>query len=128
MLGLDSLKRALACSLLAVVCGSLAGTAAAADRAVVSSPADWSSTLTWSGGAVPGVSDNAFVGSTTPAGALASATVSLSQNVTAGNVYLGHDDATSGTLELGNFTFTANQFFFGYVGSGTITAAPLSDA
>lgn len=107
--------------LLAAICVLLdVGHLAAADRAVVSS-GSWSSTSTWSGGVVPVAGDNAFVGSTTPTGALSNATVTLFQDVTAGNVYLGHDTGTSGHLDLSNFTFTAQDLYFGFVGTGSIT-------
>jgi hypothetical protein len=99
--------------LLAVII--LAAPAAAADRFVVVS-GDWSSTSTWSGGVVPTVNDNAWVGSNS----LATATVTLSQNVTAGNVTLGRDGGSSGTLDIGNFTFTAGNFSFGQNGAATI--------
>lgn len=105
-----------AVALTAITSGGLA----AADRAVISSPGDWSSTLTWSGSAVPGTNDNAFVGGTTPSGALSSATAFLSQDVTTGHVYLGHDSGTNGTLDIGNFTFTAQDLYFGFVGTGAI--------
>jgi hypothetical protein len=82
---------------------------------------NWNSVNTWSGGTIPGLSDNAFIGSTTPAGALATAVVSLIQDTTAGSVYLGHDTGTSGTLALGDSTFTASTLYYGFVGTGAIT-------
>src|SRR5262245_50487808 len=103
-----------------VVLGFVVVRAPAADYGVISS-GSWSATSTWSGSVVPGVNDNAFVGSTTPGTAIPTATVTLTQNVTAGNVYLGHDTGTSGTLALGDFTFTGQDLYFGFVGSGAIT-------
>src|SRR5262245_26870070 len=79
----------------------------------------WSAPSTWNGGVIPGTNDNAFIGSSSP-GAL-SATVTLTQNVIAGNLYLGHDTGTSGVLALGEFTFTGNDLYFGFVGTGSIT-------
>jgi hypothetical protein len=87
----------------------------AADRFVVVS-SDWSTPSTWSGGVVPTVNDNAWVGSSS----LATATVNLSQNVNTGNVILGRDVGTSGTLDIGNFTFAARDFTFGQNGAATI--------
>jgi len=91
------------------------GPLAAADRFVIVS-GDWSNPATWTGGVVPTVNDNAWVGSSS----LATATVNLSQDVNAGNVILGRDVGTSGTLDIGNFTFTANDFTFGQNGAATI--------
>src|SRR5436309_233486 len=50
---------------------------------------NWSSVATWTNG-VPGIPDNAYIGSTAPAGAAATATVALSQNTTGGAIYLGN--------------------------------------
>ncbi|HSQ56446.1 MAG TPA: hypothetical protein VLM40_11955, partial [Gemmata sp.] len=96
------------------------GNLAANDYGLVVS-GSWSVATNWSDGVVPGMGDNAFVGSTTPSGALSTATVSLTQDVSAGNLYLGHDNGTSGTLALGDFTFTGKSLFFGFVGTGSIT-------
>src|SRR5688572_19651203 len=86
--------------------------APAADRFVVQS-GDWSATTTWSGGVVPTVNDIAWVGSAS----LSTATVNLSQNVTTGHVILGRTSGSLGTLDIGNFTFTANDFTFGQSGA-----------
>ena len=89
--------------------------APAADRFVIVS-GDWNSTATWSGGVVPTVNDIAWVGSAS----LATATVNLSQNVTTGHVILGRTAGSLGTLDIGNFTFTARDFTFGQSGAAAI--------
>jgi hypothetical protein len=89
--------------------------APAADRFVVQS-GDWSATTTWSGSVVPTVNDIAWVGSAS----LSTATVNLSQNVTTGHVILGRTAGSLGTLDIGNFTFTANDFTFGQSGAASI--------
>jgi hypothetical protein len=66
----------------------------------------WSNGSTWTTGTVPGSSNNVFIGSTTPAGAAMTATVTLTQDQSAGNVYLGYGAGTSGTLDLGGYTLT----------------------
>jgi hypothetical protein len=99
---------------------SITASASAADIGAVAN-GNWNSVNTWSSESIPGTSDNAFIGSTTPNTALAIAVVSLIQDTTAGNVYLGHDTGTSGTLALGDSVFTASTLYFGYVGAGAIT-------
>jgi hypothetical protein len=107
--------RRMAIALLAAV-PSLAN---AADTGAVGN-GDWSSVATWTNG-VPGATDNAYVGSTFPSGAAAAATVTLSQNSSAANVYLGDGLGTTGTLDLNGFKLSANNLFLGANGgSGSI--------
>jgi hypothetical protein len=85
--------------------------ATAADTGAVAN-GNWSSATTWTNG-VPGALDNAYVGSNYPAGAAANATVTLSQNSSTGNLYLGEGAGNSGTLDLGGQTLTASRLYLG---------------
>jgi hypothetical protein len=84
---------------------------------------NWSSSTTWTpSGGPPGAGDNAYIGSTYPNGAAASATVMLTQNQQANTVVLGYGAGTSGTLNLGNFSLTATNFLLGFNGgTGAVT-------
>jgi len=84
---------------------------------------NWNSSTTWTPiGGPPGASDVAYIGSTFPSGAAATATVLLTQNQQANTVVLGYGAATSGTLNLGNFNLTANSLCLGFNGgTGAIT-------
>jgi hypothetical protein len=119
---------ALAVSLL----GALPGPATATDTGAVAN-GNWSSAATWTNG-IPGATDNAYIGSTYPTGAAATATVTLSQNSAAGNVYLGNGAGTLGTLDLSGFTLTANVLSLGQssgtgsilrTGGGTVSVASM---
>lgn len=77
---------------------------------------NWSSPGTWTLNAVPGSSDTAYIGSTLHNGAAASATVILTQNQQALEVYLGYGTGSSGTLNLGNFNLTATNLYLGFNG------------
>jgi hypothetical protein len=65
-------------------------------------------TSIWTGGGTPGASNNVYIGSSNhPSGAASSATVTLTQNVSASNLYLGYGSGTSGTLKVnGNALLT----------------------
>jgi hypothetical protein len=76
---------------------------------------DWSNAATWTNG-VPGASDNVYIGSTAPTGAAAAATVALSQNSSAGNVFLGNGFSTSGALDLAGQVLAANHLYLGSIG------------
>ena len=97
----------------------------------------WSNPATWTpAGGPPGASDNAFIGSSTPSGALSTATVSLSANQAVNNLSLGFGGGANGTLDLGGFTLTVGTTLdigpFGGVGTiartggGQFTAANLT--
>ena len=59
----------------------------AQDVGTVSS-GNWENGSIWTTGAVPGSSNNVYIGSTYPIGSAATATVTLTQNESANNVYL----------------------------------------
>jgi hypothetical protein len=81
---------------------------------------DWSSAATWTNG-VPGANDNAYIGGLYPTGAVSTAAVTLSQNSSAANVYLGNGAGTTGTLDLNGFNLSANNLYLGQnSGSGGI--------
>jgi hypothetical protein len=82
---------------------------------------DWSSVATWTSG-VPGAGSFAYIGSHTPAGAAAIATVVLSQNSATNEVYVGYLPGTTGTLDLHGSSLVAD---FMYVGFGGGTGAVL---
>ena len=66
----------------------------------------WGNALTWTpSSAFPGSSDNAYIGSNYPAGATATASVTLGGSQLVNNLYLGYGSPTSsGTLNLaGNY-------------------------
>jgi hypothetical protein len=85
--------------------------ATAADTGAVGD-GDWSNVATWTNG-VPGPMDNAYIGGGYPTGAALNATVNLSQNSSAGTVWLGFNPRTSGTLDLAGLTLSANNLYFG---------------
>jgi hypothetical protein len=81
---------------------------------------DWSSTATWTNG-VPASTDNAYIGATYPAGSAATAAVTLNQNSSAGDVLLGNDPGTTGTLDLSGLSLTAGNIWLGSAGgSGSL--------
>ena len=84
-------RSGLAVAFAAILLSALPGLALATDTGAVAN-GDWSSAATWTNG-MPGAADNAYIGSTYPAGAAATAVVTLSQNSSAGNVYLGEGAA-----------------------------------
>jgi hypothetical protein len=63
---------------------ALAGTPAVAQTGAVGN-GDWSSAATWTNG-LPAANNTAYIGSTTPAGAATTATVTLSQDTTGGRL------------------------------------------
>ena len=82
----------------------------------------WETASIWTGGTVPGSSNNVYNGSTYPSGAAATATVTLTASESANNVYLGNGSGTSGTLNLGGNTLTiGNDLIIGQnSGTGTL--------
>jgi fibronectin-binding autotransporter adhesin len=67
---------------------------------------NWENASTWTGGAVPNSSNNVYIGSTYPAGAAGTATVTLTAAESANNVNVGYGSPTNGTLDLGGNTLT----------------------
>ncbi|MGA2063218.1 MAG: hypothetical protein ABSG67_22330 [Thermoguttaceae bacterium] len=84
---------------------------------------NWSDTSTWYPASIPGLDDNVYIGSYYPyESAAASATVTLVQDQSAGNVYLGYssDFPVSGTLDLGNHKLNiGGGLYLGYGGTGS---------
>ena len=84
----------------------------------------WGNALTWTpSSAFPGSSDNAYIGSNYPAGATATASVTLGGSQLVNNLYLGYGSPTSsGTLNLaGNYLNVLSSLNLGDGGgSGTI--------
>lgn len=119
----------IACAALAV---GLVGSRLSADTGAVGN-GDWSSAATWTNG-LPSSTNNAYIGSPTPTGTAATATVTLSQNTSAGDVYLGNGAGTAGTLDLSGLSLTASTLYLGQnggsgsilrTGGGTVNAAGL---
>jgi hypothetical protein len=77
-----------------------AGTASGQDTGAKGN-GNWATPATWTTGAVPGASNNVYIGSTAPNGAAAKATVTLTTDASAANVFLGNGKNTDGTLVLG---------------------------
>ncbi len=78
---------------------------------------NWNNASIWTAGTVPGSSNNVYIGSTYPSGAASTATVALTANESAANVYLGNGSGTSGTLNLGGNTLTiGNDLVIGQSG------------
>ncbi|HEX4591004.1 MAG TPA: PEP-CTERM sorting domain-containing protein [Gemmataceae bacterium] len=103
-----------------VILAVLSCSAMAADTGAVGN-GDWSNAATWTNG-VPGVNDSAYIGCGNPTGAALDAAVTLSQDTSAGHVYLGFSYGTSGTIDLRGFTLTASDLTLG-VAPGPDTAA-----
>jgi len=84
----------------------------------------WGSASTWTpSSGFPGSGDNALIGSTYPAGAAATASVTLGGSQSVSSLYLGYGSATSsGTLNLaGNYLNVISGLYLGDSGgSGTI--------
>ena len=100
-----------------------AGTAASGQDVGALHNGNWNDPTIWTTGTVPGSSNNVYIGSTFPAGSAAIATVTLTQNQSAGNLTLGDGAGTSGTVNLGSNTLTvANSLTIGLNGGlGSIT-------
>ncbi len=78
---------------------------------------NWNTASIWTGGTVPNSSNNVYIGSTYPTGAANIATVALTANESAYNVFLGYGSGTSGTLDLGGNTLAiTGSLFLGYYG------------
>ena len=77
--------------------------------AITSGP--WGNALTWTpSSAFPGSSDNAYIGSNHPAGAVAAASVTLGGSQSVSNLYVGYGAAAnSGTLDLAGNHLTVNS-------------------
>jgi fibronectin-binding autotransporter adhesin len=117
-------------SVLAAVLGIVVarGARAATDYEAISSGI-WEISSTWSPMGVPGSSDYAFIGSNEPEifNSAGTASVTLAADQEVYDVYVGYFTgttgtlSTSGTLDLGGYTLTANQISIGQIGaSGTI--------
>jgi filamentous hemagglutinin len=90
---------------------------------VAAANGNWNSAATWTPSGTPGAADDAYIGTNTPAGALAAATVTLTQNQAANNVYLGYNNSGGqGTLNLGNSTLTIGNSLNIGMGSGSTGA------
>jgi hypothetical protein len=98
-------------TLVFVLLGALPSSANATDTGAVGN-GNWSSVATWTNG-VPGATDRAFIACYHPAGAAGTATVTLSQNTSANDIFIASGPGTSGTLDLGGFRLNADQIYFG---------------
>jgi hypothetical protein len=99
----------------------LAGAVAHAQDTGATGNGDWSNSSIWTGGSVPGSSNNVYIGSTYPTGSASTATVTLTADESASNLYLGNGSSTSGTLDLGTNTLTVgNILTIGDGGAGAI--------
>ncbi len=79
----------------------------------------WTAPSSWNANGVPVSTDDVYVGSDSRiAGSAISATINLTQNQSAQNVFLGYGNGTSGTLQLGNFNLTVNYLLVGADGNG----------
>lgn len=113
------LRRALVAASLGVLWWP--GVAAAQTTYGAATSGNWNSAATWTPAGTPGLSDFVFIGSTTPAGSAATATVTLVQGQLANTVYLGYDTGTNGTLNLGSSQLTAVSLYIGAAGgTGTV--------
>ena len=85
---------------------------------------NWGDTSTWYPAQIPVADDNVYIGSCYPNDyAAATATVTLVQDQSANNVYLGFgsDYAVSGTLDLGNYKLSiGNALYLGYGGPASM--------
>ena len=78
----------------------ITGAAAAQDTGAIA-PGVWDNASIWTGGVVPGMSNNVYIGSTYPVGAASTATVTISTvDEQAGNLYLGFGSGSEGILNL----------------------------
>ena len=81
---------------------------------------NWNNGLTWTPSGTPVAADTVFIGSSFPAGAAGTATVSLVQDQSVSNVYLGYGSGTSGTLDLGSSVLTVGgSIYLGYSSGAT---------
>ena len=82
---------------------------------------DWNDAATWTPATgSPGMGDNAFVGSNTPAGSAGTATVTLTADQSVDSLTLGRNTGNSGTLDLDSFTLTlSDRLLIGHFLGGT---------
>jgi hypothetical protein len=105
--------------ILAIVLLMTGTTCLAGDFGAITS-GNWNDTSTWTPVSIPGSGDNVYIGSTYPSGAVSSATVTLIQDQSADNVYLGYGSGTAGTLDLGDFKLNIGNSLYIGNGSGAI--------
>ncbi len=101
-----------------------AATLRAANYGAVSASGTWSTSSSWTPTGVPGASDTVYIGSNTPSGAAATATVTLTQNQSASNLYLGYASGDSGTLNLGNFNLAVGSSV--YIGNSVSSTGSIT--
>jgi uncharacterized Zn ribbon protein len=82
----------------------------------------WSDPATWTpAGGPPAAADDASIGTNTPSGSAATATVTLTGATSADEVYLGRGSGTNGTLDLNGNVLNANDLNIGTSGgTGTL--------
>src|SRR5262249_5151863 len=87
----------------------LVGTSLPAQNTGAKTNGNWEATSTWTTGTIPGSSNNVYIGSSVPpapTGTAATATVTLTANESANNVFLGAGTGGTGTLNLGGNKLT----------------------
>jgi hypothetical protein len=101
---------------------SLAGAVAHAQDTGAISSGNWNDPSVWTTDSVPGSSNSVYIGSNTPPGAAPIATITLTADESADDLYLGALLLDNGTLDLGGNTLTiSNDLVIGMGGgSGTI--------
>ncbi len=87
--------------------------AIATDYGAVSASGNWGNALTWTpSSGVPAGADNAYIGSTYPAGSAGTAAVTLGAAQSVNNLYVGYGNASmSGTLNLAGNHLSVNSGF-----------------
>jgi hypothetical protein len=84
---------------------------------------NWEDASTWAGGAVPSSTENVYIGATDPAGAVTTATVTLTAAEVINDAFVGYGSPTNGVLNLNGNTLTiTNTLTIGdFNGTGTLT-------
>ena len=122
ILGDKKCVRTLSTSLLAAISVLLSGVTCRATDMGVKTSGNWNDNGTWTSSSIPGSGDDVYVGSTYPSGAASTAAVTLVQNQSANNVYLGYSNLASGTLNLGNYKLTmGGALYLGNASGSTAT-------
>jgi hypothetical protein len=98
-------------------CMAALATPAFAQNIPAKASGNWEDPSVWAGNVVPNSSNNVYIGATDPAGAVTTASVTLTANESAIDIHVGYGTPCNGTLNLNGHSLTISSLYLGQFGN-----------